>query len=78
MIRTCAGIDKYAFYLDFKGVLSSTPQVSVHFSWTSQILDQQGRAAINEHNPNMIQHKRQGAQQDTKHYRQSTDGVITK
>jgi hypothetical protein len=29
MIRTCAGIDKYTFYLDFKGVLSSTPQVSV-------------------------------------------------
>jgi hypothetical protein len=29
MISTCAGIDKYAFYLDFKGVLSSKPQVSV-------------------------------------------------
>jgi hypothetical protein len=29
MIGTCAGIDKYAFYLDFKGVLSSKPQVSV-------------------------------------------------
>jgi hypothetical protein len=31
MISSCAGIDKYAFYLDFKGVLSSTPQVSVVF-----------------------------------------------
>jgi hypothetical protein len=29
MISTCAGIDKYAFYLDFKGVLSSKPQVYV-------------------------------------------------
>jgi hypothetical protein len=29
MISTRAGIDKYTFYLDFKGVLSSTPQVSV-------------------------------------------------
>jgi hypothetical protein len=29
MIRTCAGIDKYAFYLDFKGVLSSNPHASV-------------------------------------------------
>jgi hypothetical protein len=29
MISTCAGIDKYAFYLDFKSVLSSKPQVSV-------------------------------------------------
>jgi hypothetical protein len=29
MISTCAGIDKNAFYLDFKGVLSSKPQVSV-------------------------------------------------
>jgi hypothetical protein len=29
MISTCAGIGKYAFYLDFKGVLSSKPQVSV-------------------------------------------------
>jgi hypothetical protein len=29
MISTCAGIDKYAFYLDFKGVLRSTPQLSV-------------------------------------------------
>jgi hypothetical protein len=29
MISTCAGIDKCAFYLDFKGVLSPTPQVSV-------------------------------------------------
>jgi hypothetical protein len=27
MISTFAGIDKYTFYLDFKGVLSSTPQV---------------------------------------------------
>jgi hypothetical protein len=31
MITTCAGIDKYAFYLDLKGVLSSKPQVSVDF-----------------------------------------------
>jgi hypothetical protein len=30
MISTCAGIDKYAFYLDFKGVLSSKPQASVN------------------------------------------------
>jgi hypothetical protein len=29
MISTCPGIDKYAFYLDFKGVLSSKPQASV-------------------------------------------------
>jgi hypothetical protein len=29
MISICAGIDKYTFYLDFKVVLSSTPQVSV-------------------------------------------------
>jgi hypothetical protein len=29
MISTCAGIDKYAFYLDFKDDLSSKPQVSV-------------------------------------------------
>jgi hypothetical protein len=29
MISTCAGIEKYAFYLDFKGDLSSKPQVSV-------------------------------------------------
>jgi hypothetical protein len=29
MISTCSGIDKYAFYLDFKGVLSSKPQVCV-------------------------------------------------
>jgi hypothetical protein len=28
-ISTCDGIDKYSFNLDFKGVLSSTPQVSV-------------------------------------------------
>jgi hypothetical protein len=32
MISTYAGIDKYAFYLDFKGVLSSKPQVSVCLS----------------------------------------------
>jgi hypothetical protein len=32
LISTCAGIDKYAFYLDFKGVLSSKPQVSVYVS----------------------------------------------
>jgi hypothetical protein len=29
MISTCALIDKYTFYEDFKGVLSSTPKVSV-------------------------------------------------
>jgi hypothetical protein len=29
MVNTCAGIDKYRFYLDFEGVLSSTFQVSV-------------------------------------------------
>jgi hypothetical protein len=34
MISTCPGIDKYAFYLDFKGVLSSKPQVSVK-NWPS-------------------------------------------
>jgi hypothetical protein len=28
MPSTCAGIDKYTFYLDFKGVFSSTPKVS--------------------------------------------------
>jgi hypothetical protein len=42
MISTCPGIDKYAFYLDFKGVLSSKPQASVPKpAWTRQffILD---------------------------------------
>jgi hypothetical protein len=29
MTSTCAGIDKYTFYLGFKGVLSSTPKVTV-------------------------------------------------
>jgi hypothetical protein len=37
MISTCAGIDKYAFYLDFKGVLSSKPQVSVIKSMPERI-----------------------------------------
>jgi hypothetical protein len=37
MISTYAGIDKYAFYLDFKGVLSSIPQVSVQMIMKMQI-----------------------------------------
>jgi hypothetical protein len=30
MIKTCAGIDTYTFWLDFKRVLYSTPQVFVN------------------------------------------------
>jgi hypothetical protein len=37
IISTCAGIDKYKFHLDFKGVLSSTPQVSVSENWSTTL-----------------------------------------